>query len=117
MTQKPDTDEHKGEVKTMTMLESVVNDVRSIFSLTERSQGNVSAAVGVLERLVMDMELNSCKDDEDLQQEWLEIVILVWQTLTAIDEFYLARIRNTAHSACYKGVDLLEEAEKNDTEA
>ena len=101
----------------MTMLESVVNDVRSIFSLTERSQGNVCTAVGVLERLVMDMELHSCKDDEDLQQEWLETVILVWQTLAATDDFYLVGIRNAAHSACYKGVDLLEEAEKNDTEA
>ena len=101
----------------MTKLESVVNDARSIHTLTERSQRNVCTAVGVLERLVMDMELHSCKDDEDLQREWLEIVILVWQTLAATDEFYLAGIRNTAHSACHKGVDLLEEAEKNDTEA
>ena len=101
----------------MTMLESVLNDMKSIRRFAERSQGNVCAAVGVLERLAMDMELNSCKDDEDLQQEWLEIVILVWQTLAATDEFYLAGIRNAAHSACHKGVDLLEEAEKNDTEA
>ena len=101
----------------MTMLESVLNDMKSIRRFTERSQGNVCAAVGVLERLAMDMELNSCKDDEDLQQEWLEIVILVWQTLAATDEFHLAGIRNAAHSASHKGVDLLEEAEKNDTEA
>ena len=101
----------------MTMLESVLNDMKSIRALTERSQGNVCAAVGVLERLAMDMELNSCKDDEDLQQEWLEIVITVWQTLAATDEFYLAGIRNAAHSASYKGVDLLKEAETNDTEA
>lgn len=101
----------------MTMLESVVNDARSILTLTERSQRNVCTAVGVLERLVMDMELHSCKDDEDLQQEWLEIVILVWQTLAAADEFYLAGIRNAARSASYKGVDLLKEAETNDTEA
>lgn len=101
----------------MTMLESVLNDMKSIRRFTERSQGNVCAAVGVLERLAMDMELNSCKDDEDLQQEWLEIVILVWQTLAATDEFYLAGIRNAARSASYKGVDLLKEAETNDTEA
>lgn len=101
----------------MTMLESVLNDMKSIRALTERSQGNVCAAAGVLERLVMDMELHSCKDDEDLQQEWLEIVILVWQTLAAADEFYLAGIRNAARSASYKGVDLLKEAETNDTEA
>ena len=101
----------------MTMLESVVNDARSILTLTKRSQRNVCTAVDVLERLVMDMELHSCKDDEDLQQEWLEIVILVWQTLAATDEFYLAGIRNAAHSACHKGVDLLKEAETNDTEA
>lgn len=101
----------------MTMLESVLNDMKSIRRFTERSQGNVCAAVGVLERLVMDMELHSCKDDEDLQQEWLETVILVWQALAATNEFYLASIKNTAHSACYTGVDLLEEAEKNDTEA
>ena len=101
----------------MTMLESVVNDVRSIFSLTERSQGNVCAAVGVLERLVMDMELNSCKDDEDLQQEWLEIVILVWQSLAATDEFYLAGVSSRLRDAEYKAVDLWKEAEKNDTEA
>ena len=101
----------------MTMLESVLNDLESIRRFTERSQGNVCAAVGVLERLAMDMELNSCKDDEDLQQEWLEIVITVWQTLAATDEFYLAGIRNAARSASYKGVDLLKEAETNDTEA
>ena len=101
----------------MTMLESVLNDMKSIRRFTERSQGNVCAAVGVLERLAMDMELNSCKDDEDLQQEWLEIVITVWQTLAATDEFYLAGIRNAARSASYKGVDLLKEAETNDTEA
>ena len=101
----------------MTMLESVLNDLQSIRRFGERSQRNVCTAVSVLERLVIDMELNSCKDDEDLQQEWLEIVILVWQTLTATNEFHLASIKNTAHSACYKGVDLLEEAEKNDTEA
>ena len=101
----------------MTKLESVVNDARSILKLTERSQRNVCAAAGVLERLVMDMELHSCKDDEDLQQEWLEMVILVWQTLAATDEFYLAGIRSAARSASYKGVDLLKEAETNDTEA
>ena len=101
----------------MTMLESVLNDMESIRRFAERSQGNVCAAVGVLERLAMDMELNSCKDDEDLQQEWLEIVITVWQTLAATDEFYLAGIRNAARSASYKGVDLLKEAEKNDTKA
>ena len=101
----------------MTMLESVVDAARSILTLTERSQRNVCTAVGVLERPVIDMELHSCKDDEDLQQEWLETVILVWQTLAATDEFYLAGIRNAAHSPCHKGVDLLEEAEKNDTEA
>ena len=101
----------------MTMLESVVNDVRAIFALTKRSQRNICTAVGVLERLVMDMELHSCKDNEDLQQEWLETVILVWQALAATNEFYLASIRNTAHSACHTGVDLLEEAEKNDTKA
>lgn len=101
----------------MTMLESVLNDLESIRRFTERSQGNVCAAAGVLERLVMDMELHSCKDDEDLQREWLEIVILVWQTLAATDEFYLAGIRNAARSASYKGVDLLKEAETNGTEA
>lgn len=101
----------------MTMLESVLNDLQSIRRFGERSQRNVCTAVSVLERLVMDMELHSCKDDEDLQQEWLETVILLWQALAATNEFYLASIKNTAHSACYTGVDLLEEAEKNDTEA
>ena len=101
----------------MTMLESVLNDTRHILTLTERSQRNVCTAVSVLERLVIDMELHSCKDDEDLQQEWLETVILVWQTLAATDEFHLAGIRNAAHSASHKGVELLEEAKSDDTEA
>ena len=101
----------------MTMLESVVNDARSILTLTKRSQRNVCTAVGVLERLVMDMELHSCKDDEDLQQEWLETVILVWQSLAATDEFYLAGVSSRLRDAEYKAVDLLEEAEKNDAEA
>ena len=101
----------------MTMLESVLNDLQSIRRFGERSQRNVCTAVSVLERLVIDMELHSCKDDANLQQEWLETVILVWQTLAATDEFHLAGIRNAAHSASHKGVELLEEAEKNDTEA
>ena len=101
----------------MTMLESVVNDARSILTLTERSQRNVCTAVGVLERLVMDMELHSCKDDEDLQQEWLEIVILVWQTLAATDEFYLAGVSSRLRDAEYKAVDLWKEAVTNGTEA
>lgn len=101
----------------MTMLESVLNDLQSIRRFGERSQRNVCTAVSVLERLVIDMELHSCKDDEDLQQEWLETVILLWQALAATNEFHLASIKNTAHSASHKGVELLEEAEKNDTEA
>lgn len=101
----------------MTTNESLLNDLESIRRFTRRSQTNIGAAYSVLERLVMDMELHSCKDDEDLQQEWLEIVILVWQTLAATDEFYLAGIRNAARSASYKGVDLLKEAETNGTEA
>ena len=101
----------------MTMLESVLNDLQSIRRFGERSQRNVCTAVSVLERLVMDMELHSCKDDEDLQQEWLETVILVWQSLAATDEFYLAGVSSRLRDAEYKAVDLLEEAEKNDAEA
>ena len=99
------------------MLESLLNDARSILTLTERSQRNVCTAVGVLERLVMDMELHSCKDDEDLQQEWLETVILVWQSLAATDEFYLAGVSSRLRDAEYKAVVLWKETVTNDTEA
>ena len=101
----------------MTMNESLLNDIRATINWAVQSQTNIGAAYSVLETLVKDIEKSLLDEDNDQLQEWLNTLILVWQTLTAIDEFYLARIRNTAHSACYKGVDLLEEAEKNDTEA
>ena len=101
----------------MTMNESLLNDIRATINWAVQSQTNIGAAYSVLETLVKDIEKSLLDEDNDQLREWLNTLILVWQFLAATDEFYLAGIRNTAHSACYKGVDLLEEAEKNDTEA
>ena len=101
----------------MTMNESLLNDIRATINWAVQSQTNISAAYSVLETLVKDIEKSLLDEDNDQLQEWLNTLILVWQSLAATDEFYLASIRNTAHSACHTGVDLLEEAEKNDTEA
>ena len=101
----------------MTMNESLLNDIRATINWAVQSQTNIGAAYSVLETLVKDIEKSLLDEDNDQLREWLNTLILVWQTLAATDDFYLVGIRNAAHSACYKGVDLLEEAEKNDTEA
>ena len=101
----------------MTMLESVVNDIRVTIIWAVQSQTNIGAAYSVLEALVKDIEKSLLDEDNDQLREWLNTLILVWQSLAATDEFHLAGIRNAAHSASHKGVELLEEAEKNGTEA
>lgn len=101
----------------MTMNESLLNDIRATINWAVQSQTNIGAAYSVLETLVKDIEKSLLDEDNDQLREWLNTLILVWQSLAATDEFYLAGIRNAAHSASHKGVDLLEEAEKNDTEA
>ena len=101
----------------MTMNESLLNDIRATINWAVQSQTNIGAAYSVLETLVKDIEKSLLDEDNDQLQEWFNTLILVWQALAATNEFYLASIRNTAHSACHTGVDLLEEAEKNDTEA
>ena len=101
----------------MTMLESVVNDIRVTINWAVQSQTNIGAAYSVLEALVKDIEKSLLDEDNDQLREWLNTLILVWQSLAATDEFHLAGIRNAAHSASHKGVELLEEAEKNGTEA
>lgn len=101
----------------MTMNESLLNDIRATFNWAVQSQTNIGAAYSVLETLVKDIEKSLLDEDNDQLREWLNTLILVWQSLAATDEFYLAGVRNAAHSASHKGVELLEEAEKNDTEA
>lgn len=60
----------------------------------------------------------SLLDEDNVQlQEWLNTLILVWQSLAATDEFYLAGVSSRLRDAEYKAVDLWKEAVTNGTEA
>ena len=101
----------------MTMNESLLNDIRATINWAAQSQTNIGAAYSVLETLVKDIEKSLLDEDNDQLQEWLNTLILVWQSLAATDEFYLAGVSSRLRDAEYKAVDLWKEAEKNDTEA
>lgn len=101
----------------MTMNESLLNDIRATINWAVQSQTNIGAAYSVLETLVKDIEKSLLDEDNDQLREWLDTLILVWQSLAATDEFYLAGVSSRLRDAEYKAVDLLEEAEKNDAEA
>ena len=101
----------------MTMNESLLNDIRATINWTVQSQTNISAAYSVLETLVKDIEKSLLDEDNDQLQEWLNTLILVWQSLAATDEFYLAGVSSRLRDAEYKAVDLWKEAVTNDTEA
>ena len=101
----------------MTMNESLLNDIRATINWAVQSQTNISAAYSVLEMLVKDIEKSLLDEDNDQLQEWLNTLILVWQSLAATDEFYLAGVSSRLRDAEYKAVDLWKEAETNDTEA
>jgi len=101
----------------MTMNESLLNDIRATINWAVQSQTNISAAYSVLETLVKDIEISLLDEDNDQLQEWLNTLILVWQTLAATDEFYLAGVSSRLRDAEYKAVDLWKEAVTNDTEA
>ena len=101
----------------MTMNESLLNDIRATINWAVQSQTNISAAYSVLETLVKDIEKSLLDEDNDQLQEWLNTLILVWQSLAATDEFYLAGVSPRLRDAEYKAVVLWKEAEKNGTEA
>ena len=101
----------------MTMNESLLNDIRATINWAVQSQTNISAAYRVLETLVKDIEKSLLDEDNDQLQEWLNTLILVWQSLAATDEFYLAGVSSRLRDAEYKAVDLWKEAVTNDTEA
>ena len=66
---------------------------------------------------VKDIEKSLLDEDNDQLQEWLNTLILVWQSLAATDEFYLAGVSSRLRDAEYKAVDLWKEAVTNGTEA
>ena len=101
----------------MTMNESLLNDIRATINWAVQSQTNISAAYSVLETLVKDIEKSLLDEDNDQLREWLNTLILVWQSLAATDEFYLAGVSSHLRDAEYKAVDLWKEAVTNDTEA
>lgn len=101
----------------MTMNESLLNDIRATISWAVQSQTNISAAYSVLETLVKDIEKSLLDEDNDQLQEWLNTLILVWQSLAATDEFYLAGVSSRLRDAEYKAVVLWKETVTNDTEA
>lgn len=101
----------------MTMNESLLNDIRVTINWAVQSQTNIGAAYSVLETLVKDIEISLLDEDNDQLQKWLNTLILVWQSLAATDEFYLAGVSPRLRDAEYKAVVLWKEAEKNGTEA
>ena len=98
----------------MTMNESLLNDIRATINWAVQSQTNIGAAYSVLETLVRDIEKSLLDEDNDQLREWLNTLILVWQSLAATDEFYLAGVSSRLRDAEYKAVDLWKEATSDD---